>query len=244
MNWCRILVPFCVFAILAVGCAAPHVSLDPILASPGKNADSAIFSVKKVGWTDLGRSGSELLMELSIANTTGRAALLSPDSLEAVFRPDPFARRSCAEILSRPIDFRKREERLVAAARVEHDSANPYDPDGLGLLYHGLSRSSKFDRKLLEYNQEKWKEAQWDKQHGGRVDDQDPALVEWRNLGLKDTLLWAHWKTRRLFAIPAYLAEGTLVVRLRFGGKTDSVVLRERLVGYARGFSNAPCDRP
>lgn len=152
MKWYRILVPFCVLAILAVGCAAPHVSLDPIPASPGRNADSAIFSVKKVGWIDLGRSGSELLMELSIANTTGRAALLSPDSLEAVFRPDPIGKRPCAEILSRPVDFRKREERLVAAARVEHDPANPYDPDGLGLLYHGLSHSSKFDRKLSEYS--------------------------------------------------------------------------------------------
>lgn len=240
MKWYRILVPFCVFAILAVGCAAPHVSLDPIQAPLAATADSATFSVKQIGWSDPGSDGPEFLLELFIANTTGRAALLSPDSLEAVFRPDPIGKRPCAEILSKPVDFRKREERLVAAARLEHDPANPYDPDWLGTLYYGLSHSSKFDRKLFEYSQDKWKEAQWDKEHGGKVNDRDPSLLQWRERGLRDTVLWAHWEARRLFAIPAHMVEGVLTLRLRFGGVTDSVVLRQRLEGYGRNLT-APC---
>lgn len=191
-------------------------------------SDSGTFSVRPVGWRRVGDAGAEYLLEIAVVNNRPRAALLSPDSLVAVLRTDPDRIWGSEERTSRPVDYWERQARLVESARMAHDTSNPYHPDGLGLAYHTFTGSPELDRVAARYSRERWKEAQWDKEHGGQINTLDPDLFQWRALALRDTLLWSHWEARRLFAIPADTSEGLLTFRLRFGGVTDSVIFRQR----------------
>lgn len=220
---------------LIAGCAAPGGGLSIALESPAagvaRASDSGTFSVKPLEWLPVGRAGSEFLMEISIVNNRSHAALLSPDSLVAELRPDAGGRPR----ISRPVDFWERQARLVEEARREHDPSNPYHPDVVGFLVHGLARSKGFDSVEAAYHTEKWNAAEWDRKNGGQVEIGDPALMGWRNHALRDTVLWSHWELKRWFAVPADTSDGVLVFRLRFGGLTDSVVFRQRVqAGWKR----------
>ncbi len=218
---------------LVAGCAVaprPHgVFLDPVASA--RDPGSSIAGLAQEGWIRGDHDSSWLLLDLSVRNRVHQICRLSPDSLDAVLVSDPDRTYPSYRTVLRPRDFWEHHAMLIEHARRKHDPENPHRPDVIGLAVHKALDLPEYQAREKELFETRRAQVQWDKEHGGQVDVGDSALMAWRRRGLRDTLIDPGREARMLFVLPVDTCDGRLVVRLRFCGVQDSVVLRQRREG-------------